>query len=219
MEIYEKLINIQVKLKAPKSQYNDFGKYHYRNCEDILEAIKPICLENKAVLTVGDELVQIGERYYVKAIAKLIDVESGECIQNIAYARESVTKKGMDDSQVTGATSSYARKYALNGLLCIDDTKDADSEEYGKAQESPTKTKKAPKEEANESQVLLEHQRLVQMMEDRGIDFRNKLNPMILDKAKLNTQDINSLNVEQLQVLCAVYKAIINKFDSQQVGK
>ena len=101
MGIYEKLINIQVKLKAPKSQYNSFGKYHYRNCEDILEALKPICLDNKAVLTVGDELVQIGERYYVKAIAKLIDVESGECVQNIAYARESVTKKGMDDSQVT----------------------------------------------------------------------------------------------------------------------
>lgn len=117
--------DIQQKLKAPKGQYNSFGQYKYRSCEDILEGVKPLLKEYKLVLLINDEIVQIGERYYVKATAKITD--GREAISATAYAREQVTKKGMDESQITGATSSYARKYALNGLLAIDDAKDADT--------------------------------------------------------------------------------------------
>lgn len=129
MNLYEKLQQVQSKLKAPKNQYNKFGGYNYRNCEDIQEAVKPLLQEVKAALVVGDELILIGERYYIKAVAKFIDCESGESVENAAYAREELDKKGMDVSQVTGSTSSYARKYALNGLFCIDDVKDADSQD------------------------------------------------------------------------------------------
>ena len=128
----EKLLNIQQELKAPKGQKNTFGNYKYRSCEDILEAVKPLLAKNKCVLTISDELECIGDRYYIKATAKITDIENGETIENTAYARESLEKKGMDDSQITGATSSYARKYALNGLFAIDDTKDADTDEYQK---------------------------------------------------------------------------------------
>ena len=130
----EKLMNIQQELKAPKGQKNSFGGYSYRSCEDILEAVKPLLAKYKCVLTLNDKLVQIGERYYVEATASITDVESGtgNLVYNTAYAREEESKKGMDASQLTGATSSYARKYALNGLFAIDDTKDADTDEYQK---------------------------------------------------------------------------------------
>lgn len=127
MAIFEKLSKIQAELKAPKNQYNDFGKYKYRSCEDILEAVKPICQKNGCVLVLSDEVVNLDGRYYVKATAMLIDGEDN--ISNSAYAREDESKKGMDGSQITGTASSYARKYALNGLFCIDDTKDADTNE------------------------------------------------------------------------------------------
>lgn len=127
MTIYEKLAKIQSTLKAPKGQYNAFGKFYYRSCEDILEAVKPLLVEAKATLTIGDELELVGNRYYVKATVRFIDLETDAQIMNTAYAREDDTKKGMDGSQVTGASSTYARKYALNGLFCIDDTKDADA--------------------------------------------------------------------------------------------
>lgn len=122
--------DIQHKLKAPKGQYNSFGKYNYRSCEDILEGVKPLLKEHNLALLIDDEIVQIGERYYVKATAKITD--GREIVSATAYARESDTKKGMDESQITGATSSYARKYALNALLCIDDTKDADTMDNSK---------------------------------------------------------------------------------------
>lgn len=155
MNIYEKLLAIQQELKAPKGQYNNFGKYKYRSCEDILEAVKPICAKYNALLTVSDELVYMGDRYYIKATATLINAESTsikiykheydeitqnpivESIKNTAYAREEETKKGMDGSQITGTASSYARKYALNGLFCIDDTKDADTDEFKNQETQP----------------------------------------------------------------------------------
>ena len=128
MGIIEKLLNIQLELKAPKNQRNNFGGYNYRSCEDILEAVKPLLKDNNCTLTISDELVNIGERYYIRATARLTDAENaGSYYENTAYAREAETKKGMDESQVTGACSSYARKYALNGLFCIDDVKDADA--------------------------------------------------------------------------------------------
>lgn len=133
LNIYEKLMNVQQELKAPKGQYNSFGKYKYRSCEDILEAVKPILKENKLVLQLTDLVIPASEtRFYIKATARLIDIEATEnnIVENIAFAREEEEKKGMDGSQITGTASSYARKYALNGLFLIDDTKDADTDEY-----------------------------------------------------------------------------------------
>lgn len=128
MTTTDKLMIIQAGLVAPKNQRNSFGWYNYRSCEDILEAVKPLLYTTKTTLTISDEMVAVGDRIYVKATATLKDAETWEIIEsNTAYARESESKKWMDDSQITGATSSYARKYALNGLFCIDDMKDADA--------------------------------------------------------------------------------------------
>lgn len=145
MSILNKLLAIQLELKAPKSQYNSFGKYHYRNCEDILEAVKPIAGKYGAVLTLTDDIVVVGDRHYVKATAMLYDAESGESVGNTAFAREEAEKKGMDGSQVTGASSSYARKYALNGLFAIDDTKDSDATNNGEGSKPQAQAKPAPK--------------------------------------------------------------------------
>lgn len=127
MTFQQKVVAVQSELKAPKGQYNSFGKYNYRSCEDILEGVKPLLNKYGLYLTIDDAVELIGDRYYIKATATLFDGDNH--ISTSAYARESLDKKGMDSSQVTGATSSYARKYALNGLLAIDDTKDADSVE------------------------------------------------------------------------------------------
>ena len=149
MTLKEKLMNIQAELKAPKNLKNTFGGYNYRNAESILEALKPLLVKYKAVVTIEDEIVEIGGRFYVKACAGILDVETNDketdlMITSYAYAREADSKKGMDDAQVTGATSSYARKYALNGLFLLDDTKDVDSEEY-QAQASRATAKEKPK--------------------------------------------------------------------------
>ena len=145
----DKLMLIQASLKAPKNQRNAFGNYNYRSCEDILEAVKPLLYDTKTTLTVSDEMVEVGGRIYVKATATLKDCETWEIIeQNSAYARESESKKWMDDSQITWATSSYARKYALNGLFCIDDVKDADATNTHWKEEKPTK-KSESKENPN----------------------------------------------------------------------
>lgn len=140
-----KLMMIQSELKAPKNQRNNFGKYNYRNCEDILNALKPHLMKYKCVVLLTDELAIIGSRFYVRATAQLVDTESNNTISVNAYAREEETKKGMDGSQITGSASSYARKYALNGLFAIDDTKDSDFTNNGK--EPPQPQYQAPKQE------------------------------------------------------------------------
>lgn len=138
IKIFKKLKNIQAELKAPKGQYNDYGKYKYRSCEDIFEAVKPLLQKYELILTTTDELVNIGERYYIKATATLTDM-TGHKLDNVGYAREEETKKGMDGSQITGASSSYARKSALNGLFLIDDTKDSDATNKGDITEEQAK--------------------------------------------------------------------------------
>ena len=127
MNIYEKLMTVQTKLRAPKGQYNSFGKYSYRSCEDILEALKPLLAEVGAIVNISDEVKLIGDRFYVEATAMFLDCETGDSVVARASAREDETKKGMDLAQVTGSGSSYARKYALNGLFAIDDNKDSDA--------------------------------------------------------------------------------------------
>ena len=125
--VYFKLMKVQSKLKAPKGQYNQFGHYSYRSCEDILEALKPLLAEVEAIVNVSDEVKLIGDRFYVEATAMFLDCETGDSVVARASAREDETKKGMDLAQVTGSVSSYARKYALNGLFAIDDNKDSDA--------------------------------------------------------------------------------------------
>jgi hypothetical protein len=183
MNIYEKLSEIQNELKCNKSQYNSFGKYHYRSCEDILEAVKPICKKYKATLVLSDEIkvvgdgqtykvtekddgnettttkINDGQRFYIVAKATLYDQESSEIIENTAYAREDFEKKGMDGSQITGTASSYARKYALNGLFNIDDTKDADTDEYTK-QQKVDYDKAISEKQANALKEAIENKKL-----------------------------------------------------------
>ncbi|EFK5485594.1 ERF family protein [Escherichia coli] len=149
-ELHKKLWTIQQTLNAPKNQRNNFGGYSYRSAEDILEAVKPL-LQN-VTLTLNDEIVLIGDRYYVKATATLSDGE--DAIAVTAYAREEENKRGMDASQLTGATSSYARKYALNGLFCIDDAKDADTDAYAKqTNQQPRQQKNQPKQQPQQQKA------------------------------------------------------------------
>lgn len=127
LSIYQKLLNTQAELKAPKSQFNKGGKYNYRSCEDVLESLKPICVKYGLVVTINDTIECIGDRFYVKATVELHDIDSDKKLSVSAYAREPRDLKIMTESQVTGAASSYARKYALNGLFAIDDNKDSDA--------------------------------------------------------------------------------------------
>lgn len=138
MSVYAKLAAIQKELVAPKGQFNAFGKYAYRSCEDILKALKPLCDANNCLVFITNELENIGSNNYVKALVRFVDLETGEVIESTAHAREEETKKGMDGSQITGASSSYARKYALAGLFCIDNEKDSDATNQGDKQPAPS---------------------------------------------------------------------------------
>lgn len=180
MSLLEKLSNIQNELKAPKGQFNSFGKYKYRSCEDILEAVKPLCKKYKVVLLLGDDLVHKGDRYYIRATAKISDIESFNIISNTAYAREEEEKKGMDASQITGTSSSYARKYALNGLFNIDDTKDADTDEFKKQVDNGKE--KVPKKVDG----INYRDKLVEYIKDNELDFNE-----IAKEYKINTKTTN----------------------------
>lgn len=131
MSIHNKLMEIQHKLKAPKNQKNNFGGYNYRSCEDVLEAVKPLLYEHGCTLCINDEVIPVQDSVYVQATATITDIETGDQVSSCAYAREQESAKGMSDPQITGSCSSYARKYALNGLFCIDDAKDADATNTG----------------------------------------------------------------------------------------
>ena len=157
MEFMEKVMAVQSGLKAPKGQYNSFGKYSYRSCEDILEAVKPLLKSNGLIINVSDEIIEVGGRVYVKATASLFDTTSNNVIAATAFAREPDEKKGMDASQVTGTASSYARKYALNGLLCIDDTKDADSDETPKTPAAGNGSAQRPAPADRQPKLICQH--------------------------------------------------------------
>ena len=211
MTVYDKLINIQSELKAPKSQYNNFGKYSYRNCEDILEALKPLLNKNKATVFISDDIVFIEGKYvsetlntktdetttkttegrfYVKSTVTFVDVETGDKIVNTAYAREEESKKGMDVSQVTGASSSYARKYALNGMFAIDDTKDSDF-----TNQNESKSSSKPSNGLTESQIK------------RLFAIANKVNissedVKIVVAKSYGIHDIKKMNKQQYDEIC-----------------
>lgn len=166
MNVIEKLAAVQRELKAPKGQFNSFGKYKYRSCEDILEALKPVLGKHGCAVTLSDEVVQVGERFYIRATASIMDCESGERAFNTAFAREDADKKGMDGSQITGTASSYARKYALNGLFLIDDTKDADTDAYHE-QTTGERPKEDPKIAAAKAKANEVKRMLVKIMGDK----------------------------------------------------
>lgn len=183
---------IQTKLKAPKSQYNEFGKYNYRSCEDIVESVKPILAENECTLTISDEIVMIGTRIYVKATATITN-SSGDKEHCSAFAREEESKKGMDSAQLTGSTSSYARKYALNGLFCIDDTKDPDFQNDTKDPDSKKAVEKKQVNTDNRKVVPIE-----KMMEDAFLQALHNLDKKNRDAGV--TKSVHSI-LEQKYIL------------------
>lgn len=195
ISIYSKLLSIQNELKAPKNQYNKFGNYNYRSCEDILEAIKPLCLKYGAVILIDDYVTQVGERFYVKAKASLIDIDTQEEVYACAYARESENKKGMDSAQVTGATSSYARKYALNGLFCIDDTKDVDAQEYQEKKRANNKQSQNTNEQIGIEQATLlgEIDKKVEELFNLGVDVKSEGALHFINKFNNNKSDVNTM--------------------------
>lgn len=199
MNVYEKLQQVQSGLKAPKNQYNKFGDYYYRNCEDIQEAAKPLLKEVKAALVVGDELVLIGDRYYIKATARFVDCESSEAVENSAYAREEQVKKGMDVSQVTGSTSSYARKYALNGLFCIDDVKDTDNQDNSNGSGRKPPSGKAPgsKKTSGSDQVEKVSQPMIESVKGLIGKYSSKGLKMEKILAIYKIKDISDMSVVQ----------------------
>lgn len=195
--IYSKLSKIQSELKVPKNQYSKFGEYNYRNCEDILEALKPMLKEVGAVITLADEIQLLGARYYIKAVATLTDIDSKESITSTAYAREDEDRKKMDGSQLTGSASSYARKYALNGLFAIDDTKDSDYTNKGEETPSRTQTRsKAPKAQPktpNDYKI-----EFAQLLKVKGIPFTQFIDYL---KENYKVDKLDGLNINQLENL------------------
>lgn len=189
MSIQEKLMRIQTEIKAPKNLLNKFGGYRYRNAEGICEAVKPYLQKEKCALVLRDEIIAVGDRIYVKAIATLLDCETDETFEATAYARESLAKKGMDDSQITGTASSYARKYALNGLLLLDDTKDEDSEECKTYKEEKAKAEEDAKktEEVGNMKIAEVKQNILrQKCAEEGVDVAKLLKLYeITDVAKI----------------------------------
>ena len=208
MNIYEKLETIQIKLKAPKNQKNNFGNYNYRSCEDILEALKPLLKETKTTLIISDEIILIGNRYYVKATANLFDAENeNQKICNSAYARECENKKGMDESQVTGACSSYARKYALNGLFAIDDTNDMDALNDGNKfnKSKVEKTNIYTNTMQNTKKLVTEH--IVDLF-NKWVET-NKIDKAIVEQilSKYGFKSINEVDIDN-------YKKIVNELNN-----
>lgn len=192
LNLNEKLCKIQGELKAPKGQYNGFGKYKYRSCEDILEALKPLLTKYEMNINISDNIIQVGDRYYVQAQVKITDVKTNESVYSAAFAREEENKKGMDASQVTGAASSYARKYALNGLLAIDDTKDSDALNVNKDYTERPKT--SNKDHTKDQEI--EH--MFSIAKSAGVENTQILEKMRRDYGKARTKDLTNEEIGEL---------------------
>ena len=198
MNIYEKLSKVQTELKAPKNQFNGFGKYKYRSCEDILEAVKPLLAKNKLTMLISDEIEHIGERFYVKATIELFDVETGETITTSKFAREEENKKGMDASQLTGSTSSYATKYALNGLFLIDDTKDADAtNNHSNEQKNENKSDKQPQKKDTKKITIETYLDAIRKYEK---EYQTEIKDYLVDKALMEIEDLNFEQAKELAI-------------------
>lgn len=204
MSVYEKLLTVQKKLNAPRSRYNKFGGYNYRSCEDILDGVKPLLVEVQATLFLTDDVVQIAERIYVKTTARFVDIEDGQFIENTAYAREPLAVKGMSDSQITGASSTYARKYALNGLFCIDDTVDEDTQETTDEDRKKAVEKKKQADKAVADKQKAEKEALAKQEHEAQLNDEQKNQELIdsADKRLLVPKD-NVMTKEQYDLLMA----------------
>lgn len=203
--IYKKLLDVQTELKAPKGQFNKFGNYSYRSCEDILESLKPLLKQVKATVILTDEIKLVGDRYYVEATCKFIDIETGNILENKSLAREDESKKGMDLAQVTGSCSSYARKYALNGMFCIDDVKDSDATNtHGKentvlnAHNNTTSSKKL-----SDKQLA----RLYALANKAGVD-KDLVKQQVFKKFN---KEVKDLNKQEYDLVCNGYEKAAEK--------
>lgn len=212
--LLKKLCEIQTKFKAPKRQFSEYGGFNYRSCEDILEALKPFLNELNLIININDEIIEIGNRFYLKATVKLIDIETSESISSQSLAREQDSKSKMDASQLTGACSSYARKYALNALLAIDDSKDFDFDYdfKNKTQEKVTENfkKNQPKE-----QNIQKHEQLTEKQLKRLFAIASKAQ-VNSDKVKEQVMSkfnkkIEFLNREEYDKVCEGYEKLQNK--------
>ena len=195
--VYAGLLAVQRDLKAPKDMNNDFGKYKYRSAESILAAARPLCNDNGLILVMYDEVELIGDRYYIRSIAKVVDVATGTSVNASAYARESLEKKGMDSSQLTGTASSYARKYALCALFAIDDNKDADTNEYHR-QTHPESTKADAR-----TKVGMDIKAIQQA---NGIT-NTQLEQIVKEYFGKNCKDLNLKEMQELQANLIAYAA------------
>lgn len=206
MENFEKLMKIQTELNAPKNQFNSYGKYNFRNCEDILEALKPLLKKYSCAILLEDNLEVCNEKTYIKSTASLTDGKTGEIIKAIsAYARESVTKSGMDDAQITGAASSYARKRALGGLLAIDDNKDPDSNEYKEERDNQIK---------KEAKTYAKTKKKTTTADDKLEKARAKLDKLVHDYLNNKIVDRDTI-MNVLQTTCGGTN--YNRFDDVKV--
>lgn len=200
------LSEIQTKLKCAKSQYNKFGGYNYRSLEDIFEGLKPLLKEHNCGLIVSDEIVLIGNRYYIKATAQLVDDKKNIIAENTGYAREPEGRKGMDEAQVTGATSSYARKYALNGLFAIDDTKDADTDEH------KTQTASGDFKPSEQFTTFLE-------MKNWALDFRKSIEAAKSIEELETIYKLDKNNVAKAGALDDTFKKMVKTAINTQINK
>ena len=212
MNIYQSLNYIQSNLKAPKNKYSDYGDYHYRSCEDVLEGVKPLLKETNSCLVISDEIVTIGGHNYIKATATLYGAD-GVAISNSAYAKEPLEKKKMDPAQITGATSSYARKYALNGLFCIDDTKDVDTDEHKDEVNQKSNQKintNKPKQETNsmrEQRVREECYKTIQLYAGKkNIDNKSISNQIHVMFGKQSSKDLTEEELKALTDWVVAYE-------------
>lgn len=205
LNIFQKLQKVQFEMKAPKNLTNTFGKYKYRNCEGILEAFKPFGKKYGLVLTLDDSVFHDNGRFYVMATATLIDVDDPAItITNSALARESAEKKGMDDSQITGTASSYARKYALNGLFLLDDTKDADTDEYHKQ----TNRKSSAQEDAEVDARFDDITKIISELQRTGVNERQILKAY-------NVNSLNDMTTAQIMACLTKLEGIETKEDKK----
>ena len=221
--MYKKLLKIQSDLKAPKSQHNAFGNYDYRSCEDILEAVKPLLAEQELLLTISEEIVSIDGWHYVKAIAELTDGSTTAAgrINTVAYARETETRPKFDSAQLTGSASSYARKYALNGLFLIDDNKDPDTTngDKPKAKLPPKPTAPTPKPKVKKPEWITKnkHSRLEALITQKlGKDGREKIREAIGNIRNIHPADKEFADIHLNQVTDAEYKAITDELNKRE---
>ena len=202
LNVWQKLNRVQVELKAPKNQYNNFGKYKYRSCEDILEGLKTLLDKYNVAILLSDNVEQVGERYYLVAEAEFVDCETGDSIKKYGRAREEETKKGMDSSQITGSASSYARKYALNGLFAIDDTKDSDAtNNHSQAN--------AQAQNGNNDYTINQNQlkRLYAIASGKGVDS-GTVKRQVLSKFGKEPKELNKSEYDRV---CQGYEKLPNK--------